>query len=82
MLGSNRKIEGGTGANSVGGHTAGQAAGAQTLLGEDAEGMGIVQTGEDKSKRSSHTYKVIIKKLEPGSLQQCMTGRQEAIDIN
>lgn len=78
----------GTGANSVGGHKAGQAAGAQILWGEDAEGRGVVQTGVDKDKKSSRTSKVVIqgsippRKSEPGSLQQCMAGRQEAIDIN
>lgn len=82
MSGSDKKTERGTAANSVEGHKAGQAAGAQTLWGEGAEGRGIVQAREDKGKRSSITYKVIIKKLEPGSLQQCMAGRQEAIDIN
>lgn len=82
VSGSNRKTERGTGADSVGGHKVGQAAGAQNLQGEGAEGREIVKAGEDKGKRSSSTYKVIIKKLEPGSLQQCMAGRQEAIDRN
>lgn len=37
--------------------------------------MGVVQPGEDKVMGPSSTYKVNIKKMKPGSLQQPMAGR-------